>query len=90
MAKGKPTSQEGEEVSGADEQSRLSSTQWEDSCTKCTEESSDQEEGVPGDDGEEEIDGSERSDFGDGQDGLQGLGTISNSLLEHSGTKNVH
>lgn len=89
MAKGKPASREGEEVMGADERSRLSSTQWEDSCTKC-EESSDQEEGVPGDDGEEEIDGSEGSDFGDGQDGLQALDTVSNLLLEHSGTKNVH
>ena len=88
MAKGKPTSQEGEEVVGADGQVSLSSTSCEDCCARCGE-GSDQEKDVPSDDGEEETDGSEGSDFGDIQDRVQGWDTMSNSLLEHSGTKNT-
>ena len=83
-ASAKATSQEErEEEVGVDDQMPLSSTR----CDKGSDEGSDQDDSVQSDDGEEIADVSEGSDLSGSQDRLQGLDTMGDSLLEHSGTK---
>lgn len=81
MASAKATSQKGEV--GVDDQMPPSSTR----CDKGSDEGSDQDDSVQSDNGEENADVSEGSDLSECQDRRQGLGTMGDSLLEHSGTE---